>query len=208
MAREILKRVPVWSGLLRLCHWAMALLLGALFLTALLARYTPELSGAARDYHFMAGHVLLLAFALRVYLLFFGDRADRLAALLPGRLELSGAAAMVRFYLSFGRTPLPNWYAHNPLWMPLYLLFYAVLLLALTTGLDHDAGMVFAPDTGPALHAFASRFLLWFAVLHTAAAFWHDYKGTGSDVSAMISGRRIFVVENPTAAVMTDTLKH
>lgn len=207
MAQETLKRVKVWSGLLRLCHWIMALMLCALGLTAGMLRYAPELAAAARDYHFMAGQVLVLVLALRVYLAFFGDRSERLAALLPGRLELSAAVAMLKFYLSFGRTQLPKWYAHNPFWMPLYLVFYLVLLLGLATGIDHDKGVVFALDDGRALHALAARILLWFAVLHTLAAFWQDYKGTGSDVSAMISGRRIFVVEKPAAAAAIDILK-
>jgi Ni/Fe-hydrogenase 1 B-type cytochrome subunit len=204
MPHENVRRVPVWSGLLRLCHWAMALLLGASFLTALLVRHAPELAPAARDYHFMAGHVLLLALALRFYLLFFGERSDRLAALLPGRLERVSAVAMIRFYLSFGKAPLPRWFAHNPFWMPLYLGFFLVLLLVLATGLDHERGLVLAADTGAALHAAGAKILLGFAVLHTLAAFWHDCKGTGSDVSAMISGRRIFVVEKPGPAQAID----
>lgn len=207
MAQEVVKRVPVWSGLLRLCHWAMALLLGALFLTAVLARYAPGLSAGARDAHFMAGHVLLLVFALRIYLLFFGERTDRLSALLPGRLELASAFAMFKFYLSFGKAPLPKWFAHSPFWMPVYLAFYLVLLIELLTGFSHQNNIILALETSQTLHALGARILLWFAVLHTLAAFWHDYKGTGSDISAMVNGQRIFVVEQPKTVPMLDSPK-
>lgn len=200
-------RVKVWSGLLRLCHWIMALMLCALWVTAGMARYAPELASAARDYHFMAGQVLVLVFALRIYLAFFGDRTDRLAALLPGRLEWAATAAMFKFYLSLGKAPLPKWFAHNPFWMPLYLVFYLVLLLGLATGIDHDKGIVFDLDADRTLHALAATILLWFAVLHTLATFWQDYKGTGSDVSAMVSGHRIFVVNGPTSPGLERTLR-
>jgi Ni/Fe-hydrogenase 1 B-type cytochrome subunit len=208
MPQDTIKRVKVWSGLLRLCHWFMALLLSVLFLTALLARHAPVLAPAARDYHFMAGHVLLLVVALRVYLLFFGARTDRFTALLPGRREWAATGAMLKFYLSFGKAALPKWFAHNPFWMPIYLAFYLVLLLELVTGLSHSNDAIIAIETTQSLHALGARILLWFAILHTLAAFWHDYKGKGSDVSAMVGGRRIFVIEKPTAAAAIDILKH
>jgi Ni/Fe-hydrogenase 1 B-type cytochrome subunit len=207
MPPETLKRVKVWSGLLRLCHWTMVLLLGVLFLTAVFVNHAPDLAPAARDYHVMAGHVLVLVVALRVYLVFFGERTDRFTALLPGRLELAAAGAMFKFYLTLGKAALPKWYAHNPLWMPLYLAFYLVLLLELVTGLSHSNNAIIAIETTRSLHALGARILLWFAILHTLAAFWHDYKGTGSDVSAMVSGHRIFVVNRPTSPGLERTLR-
>ncbi|MGF1642633.1 MAG: cytochrome b/b6 domain-containing protein [Thiotrichales bacterium] len=197
MSHPTLRRIGVWSGLLRFSHWAMTLLVLALLLTGLLTRVAPDLAIAARDYHYMAGHVLLAVFFLRIYLLFFGRRTDLLGALIPGRLELKGALAMLKFYLTLGKSPLPKSYAHNPLWMPLYLAFFAVLLLQMVTGFSYTSGAVFVPETTQDLHTTGARILLGFAVVHTLTAFWHDLKGSGADVSAMINGHRIFVIEKP-----------
>ncbi|MGF1546297.1 MAG: cytochrome b/b6 domain-containing protein [Thiotrichales bacterium] len=197
MSHPTLRRIAVWSGLLRLSHWAMTLLVVALLLTGLLTKVAPGLAAAARDYHYMAGHVLLAVFFLRIYLLFFGRKTDLLQALVPGRLELRGAWAMLKFYLTLGKSPLPKWFAHNPLWMPIYLVFFLALLLQMITGLSYTSGAVFLPETTQDLHAAGARVVLGFAVIHTLAAFWHDWKGASADVSAMINGHRIFPIEKP-----------
>jgi Ni/Fe-hydrogenase 1 B-type cytochrome subunit len=200
MQAETLRRVPVWSKWLRLTHWAMTALLAALLLTGLLAREAPRLATAARDYHYLAGHLMAFVLLARLSLLFLGNRGDLLRALIPGRVDLAAARAMLLFYVTRGRAPMPKWYAHNPFWAPIYLAIFIVLAAQLLSGYGFSGNPVFDPEATHALHALGANILLGFALLHTLAVFWHDAKGTGSDISAMVSGQRIFVIAPPANA--------
>lgn len=195
---ETLRRVTVWSRGVRITHWALVVLLAILLLTGLLATEAPRLAGAARDYHYLAGHAMAFVLIARVFLMAFGQRSDRLDALLPTRTDWAGARAMLLFYVTRGRAPLPRWYAHNPLWMPLYLAMFALLALQVISGYGIDAGWL-DPGQLARVHALNARVLAGFALVHILTVFWHEAKGTGSDISAMVSGRRIFLIDTPAA---------
>lgn len=197
MTTPTIRRVPVWSGWLRLAHWSMAASVVALLFTGWLIRIAPAVSAAALDYHYIAGYGLAGALVLRFYLLVFGRGAEYWQGLWPDRTQRRALLEMVRFYVSFGRTPLPHWYAHNPFWAPIYLLLFVLLALQLASGLSLDAPYLLAGRSIPALHGLGAKLIGGFVVLHVMAVFLHDLKGTNSDVSAMINGHRIFVVDKP-----------
>lgn len=189
MAADEIRRTKVWSGAVRLVHWV--LVLAVLFLVAtgwllgqMLVVHESELAAA----HVNTGYVVLAALGVRGYLLLIGRQAERWRAFIPDALGIRAMGAMLRFYLSWGRSPLPAYYAHNPLWAPVYLLFYVVLTLQAATGILSLT----------AWHGLGYRVISAFVVLHILAAFLHDWKGTGSEVSAMISGYKIFVVRKQT----------
>jgi Ni/Fe-hydrogenase 1 B-type cytochrome subunit len=196
MAVTTIKRVKVWSGLLRLSHWLMAFAVPVLLATGWLLGSLPQAYDALLDYHYLAGYVLIAGVALRVWLLFFGRATDTLADLLPRRQQAGAVLDMLRFYLSFGRWRLPAWYAHNPLWQPLYLLLLTLLVAQILTGVFADAPYLLASRTVGEWHASGAIIIAGIAGLHVLAVFMHDLKGTGSDTSAMINGHRIFVI-NP-----------
>jgi len=62
--------------------------------------------------------MLGIALLFRIVLLVAGRTpTDRWHDCLPlTRQKWHGVRAMLVFYLSLGRVPLPAWYGHNPLW--------------------------------------------------------------------------------------------
>lgn len=200
MSANPIKRVRVWSAAVRLAHWSMALAVLVLLLTGWLMRSAPAIRAAALDYHWIAAYVLLLALALRLYLLAFGAGAAGWRDCLPSGVQRRAVLDMVRFYLSFGRSPLPNWYGHNPLWGPIYLLWFLLLALELATGFALHAPYLVGGISIGAIHVWAGGLVGGLVVAHVAAVFAHDLKGANCDVSGMISGYRYFVIEKPDAS--------
>jgi Ni/Fe-hydrogenase 1 B-type cytochrome subunit len=186
----------------------MTLSVGALLMTGGLFEHAPMLYAELRDMHFSAGYVLGLSLSLRIYLLFFGQGSAHWRALVPVRRQLGVVGAMLQFYLTLGRAPLPEWHAHNPLWAPLYLALVGVLIVQVVTGLAHDAPYLIIGTPIAPLHHGLTTAIGVFVFAHILGVFSHDLKGTGSDVSAIINGHRIFIIQGPRvmAAQFTPTV--
>ncbi len=191
MQQENIRYVLVWSGWLRLSHWLIAA--GILFqITSAWAighdnaDYTFWL-----DWHLISGQIILMALALRIVLLFFPG-SNNWSAFIPEKSQLQAMLQMIKFYLSLTRFPLPNWYAHNPLWLPLYLLLFFILVACSITGLLHDSPKFFLNFSMVKLHSVLASVIIIFTIFHIATAFLHDLKGKGAFISAMINGYRYF----------------
>jgi Ni/Fe-hydrogenase 1 B-type cytochrome subunit len=201
----------VWPAVIRLTHWGITLSVlvllptGWLLTTGLIG--SEELYQLLRhDLHEPAGHVLAVALAVRLaYLVVGGSSLAGWSALLPtDPQQLAAVREMARFYSALSSRPLPAYYAHNPLWAPLYLLAFALLTLQAMTGLmlEFPFLQAVAHAEEPAVLGLHGRLMEWilvWCVFHVAAAVLHDWRGQGSDVSALISGYRIFPVERPAA---------
>jgi len=133
MKTETLHRREIWSKWLRLSHWTLALSTLALMATGWLIHHTPSVAQAAADWHYIAGSIFTLGLALRIWVLFSDKRMGHWRFLLPD-LEPKKMLQMLKFYLSFGKATLPRWYAHNPLWLPIYLVLLLLMVLAAFTG--------------------------------------------------------------------------
>jgi Ni/Fe-hydrogenase 1 B-type cytochrome subunit len=190
-----IQRVLVWSPVLRITHWVMALSVLALLLTGWLLGRSAELYQALLDYHYIAGYALIGALILRLPLLFLGKGAEHVLDLLPRREQRRAVTATLRFYLSGARAPLPRWYAHNPLWGPLYLALFVLLFICALTGIGYDTGLQIGGIGAADLHRGSAALVAALALAHLIAVVMHDLRGTASDVSGMINGHRIFVVE-------------
>lgn len=197
MQTEKVQRRLVWSAPLRLCHWLMAAAVLTLLATGWLLGAGTRYAKAAADYHYIAGYVLIAALALRLYLLLLGTGTAHWRDCLPARGQWRAVGATLRSYVSLGRWPLPAWYAHNPLWGPVYLALFGMLAVQAATGLTIDAPYRLAGVGLVTIHAALAQFIGWFAIVHIAAVFVHDALGTGSDISAMINGHRIFILNRP-----------
>ncbi len=189
------RRVVVWSGRLRAAHWLIAAASLWLIGTGWLIAHSPALAQAASDYHSLGAGVLLVSLLLRLYLGFFGRDAERFEHLLPVRSEMSAIRASLIFYLSLGRAPMPNWFAHNPLWKPLYLVLLIALLLITVNGWlmpDYPLlGRVYLPT----LHDWLSNLIIAMTVLHLLAVLLQDVRGRSAGISAMLNGERYFDVD-------------
>lgn len=194
MAEQI-RRIAVWSGWLRLAHWALAGATLLLLATGWLIAHAPSLARSAAEIHYLGAGVLVFALALRLFLGLFGRGAERLEHLVPRAAELAAMRASLVFYLSLGRSRLPNWYAHSPLWKPLYLLLFVLLLLSALTGWLMPDMPVLGRFYLPRVHTVLADALFVFMLAHLFSIVLHDLKGQGADVSGMINGHRYFRIE-------------
>jgi Ni/Fe-hydrogenase 1 B-type cytochrome subunit len=196
MVGRQVQRNLVWSGWHRLAHWLIALSVMVLIATGWLIKSAPSVAQSASDYHDVASVGLILGLALRLGLLAFGSRAAHFRALIPGPSDVNAIGLTLRFYATMARSPLPKWYAHNPLWAPLYLALLLVLAVQVASGLLLESHPVLLGFYLPSVHDFWATAIVIFTFLHIVAVALHDAKGTASDVSAMINGHRIFLIED------------
>jgi Ni/Fe-hydrogenase 1 B-type cytochrome subunit len=205
-----LKQVRIWSGWVRAAHWLLAgATLTALATGGLMAwgrEAAPPLWIAARAIHVPAGEVMLLALAVRLVLLVTGSGSAGWRDFLPRRGQWGAAWSALRFYLTATRSPLPAYYAHNPLWGPLYLVLFGLLALQGALGLWLELPAVrglLALDYAAGLrwHQGLAYAVAGLAVAHILAAVVHDWRGRRWDVSAMINGDKVFEIRRPEAGM-------
>lgn len=192
--QENIKRVQIWTGWLRLSHWLIAC--GVIFQTmsAWAVRQPAADHAFWHDWHIMVGQILIIALLLRLIMLFFPGSGNW-SSFLPSKTDFAGIRQMIRFYVSFARYPLPNWYAHNPFWKPVYLLSFIILAICLISGVFYDGTVLLAGLTVTSIHNTTAAVVIAFSALHIVAVFLHDLKGRGALISAMISGSRYFHID-------------
>ena len=195
MSEKEYSRVLVWSAWLRLSHWALGAATLVLLLTGWLIAESPSLAESALELHYLAAGFLVCGVLGRIALMFVGRDNERLGALIPTASEFQVMTETLRFYISLGKTPLPRWYAQNPLWKPLYLAIYPVLLVQIASGAVMQSQPVMYGFYLPSVHSFWAQVMLWICLLHIAAVALHDARGKSADCSAMLSGFRLFTVD-------------
>lgn len=153
---------------------------------------------SAAEIHFMLSGLFLPALLLRIYLLLFGKGSEHLTSCEPDLHRLSQAWLVLKFYLTLGKSPLPKWYSHNPLWGPVYLALHFFTLLIAASGLFLLKGISMIGGLSlNDLHHLSYQVIATFTLLHIIAVFSHDLAGKGSDISGMINGQRIFETDTP-----------
>ncbi len=193
---ERLQRTWIWPAPLRLSHWLMVVSVVGLWISGWFMQHLPGWHAASREQHLMLAWLLVPALALRLVLLFTGKgSAAGWRDLLPQHWQ--GVRDTLRFYVTFGQLPLPRWYAHNPLWAPVYLLFLVALLAQIVSGFLLDAERFPFGFDPVQLHAPLATAIGAFMLLHVIAVLVHDWRSGNSDVSAMLHGYRIFRLEKP-----------
>lgn len=209
MDEPVFKRVLVWGGWLRLSHACIGLAVLALLLTGWLIAESPSLAELALDLHYLASSFLIFGLVIRIVLMFSGKEHERLPGLFPASTELKAMAKTLRFYISLGRSPLPGWYAQNPLWKPAYLVIYlALVVLVITGALMPDVSLLLGFYI-PSVHIFWAQLMFWLSVLHISSVVMHDYKSRTTDISAMVNGYRLFLIEsNRAGSVSAGLVQH
>jgi Ni/Fe-hydrogenase 1 B-type cytochrome subunit len=205
---ELFRRVPVWGGWFRLAHWSIALSTLILMITGWLIAESPSLAEGAGELHLVTASVLIFGLLLRSLLMFVGKPHEQLTGLIVEASEFKTIIETARFYLSLGKTTLPNWYAQNPLWKTLYLCVYLVLYIQVISGAlmpDNDTLFGFYL---PSVHSWWAQVLVIYTGLHLVAIALHDYRGKAADISAMINGHRLFQVGgNQTRSAAGDNIQ-
>ena len=188
--------VLVWSRWLRLAHWSLAVSIFGLLFSGWLLSNDPILFASAIDFHYIFTAIMLPALILRIYLLLFGRGTDNLRDCELDLHRINQAFQTIRFYLTFGKISLPKWYAHNPLWGPIYLFLFFFLILCSLSGFALSYDRLYLANINMLdLHRLSYYSIAGFVLLHLPAVFSHDLSGKCSDVSAMINGNRIFTIE-------------
>lgn len=191
MQNENIKYILVWSGWLRLSHWAIVL--GVIFQITSAWAIKKDYANYDfwYDWHIIVGQFMLIVIFLRIILL-FSNGASNWRSFFDYKSQLKPIIQMLKFYLSFARLPLPNWYAHNPLWKPVYLFIIVVLLGCVITGMIYNSHLTLLGYSPTELHGALATIIIVLSVAHIITAFLHDLKGKGGFISAIINGHRYF----------------
>jgi len=206
MDDPVIKRVLVWSGWLRLSHACIGLAVLVLLFTGWLIAESPSLAESALDLHYLASAFLIFGLVVRIVLMFVGMEHERLHNLFPASSELYAMAKTFRFYISLGKSPMPGWYAQNPLWKPVYLVAYLALIVLVITGAAMPDISIMLGFYLPSVHTFWAQLLFWFTVLHIGSVVLHDYRNKTSDISAMVNGYRLFLIDSNRAASVAENM--
>ena len=209
---DIIKRVFIFSSNQRWTHWIIAA--GVIFqlASAWLIQHSDVDILAWSDWHSMAGQVLLLILGYRIFLL-SRPGSSHWRFLRPGREQRHIIVQTLKFYVSLGRLPCPDWYAFNPVWQPLYLLMIVILLLTSISGYLIGSYMFPFGFTLPQIHSFLATLILYFTLAHIVFALLHDIKGKGGQISAMLNGYKYFHIKDkpaqpePTSVSLDSLLK-
>ena len=186
-----MKYINIWSTSMRLTHWGMAC--ATVFL--LVSGFFKDIEGLDQpfwhDWHIIVGQILSILLVWRVAL-FFRPGSGHWQRFRITKARLSSMVDMLRFYLSFGQFPLPNWYAHNPIWLPVYVLMLLISLALVVTGFTLLYPESFNEVVSLRWHSIAAIVIGWASLAHVITAVMHDWKSPAAFISAMLSGSRYF----------------
>ena len=206
MDDPVIKRVLVWSGWLRLSHACVGLAVLVLLFTGWLIAESPSLAESALELHYLVSSLLIFGLVVRILLMFAGKQHERLSGLFPAGSELNAMAKTLRFYISLGKSPMPGWYAHNSLWKPVYFVIYlALVILVISGAVMPDVSLILGFYV-PSVHIFWAWIMFWFALLHIASVLMHDYRNQTTDISAMVNGYRLFLIDSTRAASVDENM--
>jgi Ni/Fe-hydrogenase 1 B-type cytochrome subunit len=210
------KRVFVWSGPLRLFHWVFAISIAVLILTGLnihnpiattSSEFRPSfLMAMIRYFHFVAAYFFISAFILRVYLLFFGNKYERITNFLPiNRENALSFWQTLKFYLYLTDEHELR-VGHTVLAGVVYTLLFLASLVMILTGLyllypevgiiKKLGGMLFGtPQTARFIHYFLHWAFIFFILVHLYIAIWHELRAPEAIISGMFSGTKFLPAE-------------
>jgi Ni/Fe-hydrogenase 1 B-type cytochrome subunit len=200
------RRVFVWPSVIRIVHWCLALAVTVLLCTGWLLKSGLILNDKLYillldQLHLPAGHLLGLAMVVRIFYLLKDDGVSGVSSLLSSAKTWDRIKEGLRFYTTFTKTSLPRYFAHHPVWAPLYLVIFVLLLAQLVSGslLEFATLRALFGLSSDALldwHQAPFSWLSMLVILHLVSVSLHEIKGEGADVSGMINGYRNFNVNS------------
>ena len=185
-----IKSVTLWSQYTRLLHLSLAL--AVLFLTLsgwLMGKIIDDVL-FWREWHYIIGQVIVFLLFARV-VLFFQQGNSHYSRYKVSFKDIQTIKDTLKFYISLAKTPLPTWFAFNPVWRILYAFFYSLLVLMAFSGLV-DGNSLWLGFYWPPIHQSLATVINIWLVLHLLAVFIHDWKSKVGRISAMLSGVAYF----------------
>jgi len=202
----------VWSILLRLYHWSLVIALIALTVTGFYINSPwtqTTLEGAGhypiqtmRNIHGLAGYLFTAAILVRLYLLLFGNRQERIMSMLPlTRRNLRNMINAVRAYFYLHDDPTEVRLGHNILAGTTYIITFVMALFQIAGGFYlRLPENTFWQTVGVTLfsnqqHArFIHHLLMWyfiiFTVVHVYLVIWNELKHRDGVISSILSGNK------------------
>ena len=206
----------VWSVPLRLFHWIFSLAIVLLVVTGFYIAdpwtgTMQEDTGAfpmqaMRNIHFIAAFFLTAVFLVRIWLLFFGNRHERLMDFAPfTKANIKNLWNMIACYL-YLTDKKEKRKGHNALAGAAYLTLLLVTVFQVISGfylLYPESG--FWQGAGGLLFGtqqtarFVHHILMWIYILYTLfhlyTAIWSDIKYPGGIISAIFTGNKFAEVK-------------
>ncbi|MFH2122134.1 MAG: Ni/Fe-hydrogenase, b-type cytochrome subunit [Pseudomonadota bacterium] len=202
----------VWSILLRLYHWAFASSVVTLTITGLYI-YSPwsqtTLEGTGlypmltmRNIHGLAGYLCTAAILVRIFLLVFGNRQERITDMLPiTSRNIKNISTTFNSYSYLSDNHDEERLGHNIIAGMTYLLTFVVTLFQIASGFYlRLPENVFWQKWGVMLfgtqqHArFIHHCLMWyfiiFVLIHLYLAIWNDLKHPDGIISSIFTGSK------------------
>lgn len=208
--------VHLWDWPIRIMHWLAASCIVVLVVTGFYigkpyffvrADEPRFVMGWMRMLHFGAAGLLVATGIVRVYMLFTGNRFERITALVPHRVrDWRNLLRQAVYYATFGVTGAPAYVGHNPMQALSYLGLYAVVAVMVATGFAlyglgdpsgffgttfgwiHDV-LGGSPNTRFVHHVLTWVFLV-FVPVHVYLSLRADVAEEPGMISSMISGGR------------------
>jgi Ni/Fe-hydrogenase 1 B-type cytochrome subunit len=217
--------VYVYELPVRIWHWVTALSIFVLLATGLLIAYPlPSSMGEAssrfvmgyvREVHYITGYVITLAFVVRLYWVFAGNRHARQIFWLPftDGEYWNDVWQEIRWYAFLRKRPAKH-IGHNPLArLAMFALFLLPLLLMIVTGMALYAegqadghitrilfGWMHASFNGMELrflHHVGMWLIVVFTLIHLYTSIREEIMGRTSTLSSIVSGKRFSKDDEP-----------
>jgi len=214
---NLFKRVYVWSGALRIYHWAFALSIITLILTglyihepwmtSLLGEYKPSYVMLTMRYlHFVAAYFFIAAILIRFYLFFFGNKYEKPTDYLPinsKNLRLLKEDIKFKLYLT---DHCEEKLGHVILAGITYFLVFIAGLVMIISGLYmlypevsvfKKLGHLFfgTQQTARNIHYLLFYFFSLFVIIHLYILVWTELRTHESIISSIFSGYKFAKVD-------------
>lgn len=189
-----IKSITLWSKYTRLLHWSLAFAVLFLALSGWLMGKVIDDALFWSEWHNIVGQLIVFLLLARVFL-FLQAGNSHFSRYKIATKDFKTIKDTLKFYVSLARSPLPSWFAINPVWRILYALFYTLLVIMAISGLLNGDRLVLG-FYWPSIHqSFAFAVNVWLA-MHLLAVFMHDWKSHVNRISAMINGVVYFEVDS------------
>lgn len=205
------EKTKVWGILLRLYHWSLVLSIIVLVVTGFYIHFpwtNTTLEGSVsfpvatmRYYHFLAGYLFTAAVLVRVFLLFFGNRHERIWDFLPITPRNIKSLTTTLGYYSYVSDEHDTRPGHNVLAGLSYLLTIVAAVFQLISGFyllfpesatwQGIGNTLFnSQQEGRFIHHLLMWYFIIFAFIHVYIVIWNEVRSPEGLISSMINGMK------------------
>ncbi len=205
------EKTKVWGILLRLYHWSLVLSIIALVVTGFYINSpwtNTTLEGSVsfpmatmRYWHFLAGYLFTAAIAVRIFLLIFGNRQERIWDFLPITPRNIKSLFTTLGYYSYLSNEHDDRAGHNAMAGTSYILTIIVAIFQVIAGFyllfpesSTWQGMGNTIFGSQQQARFVHHLLMWyfilFAFVHVYIVIWNELKSPEGLISSMINGMK------------------